>query len=147
MLVEINKKFLVLMMESGYIYLGMRKLKEAEEVFKGVSALSPDSDVPIIALGNVEFCKGKFDNAVKYYKNALKKDSKSLFAKVYIAEAMFFLGKADESKKMLEEIIKLDPKGGAGGFAEALLKAINDGFTPRSLAGLDPVEIKNDKRI
>lgn len=147
MTVQIDKKFLVLMMESGYVYLGMRKLKEAEDVFKGVAVLAPDSDVPIIAIGNVEFCKGKFENAIKYYSNALKKDKDSLFAKVYTAEALFFLGKTEESKSILEEVKKKDKDGGAGGFAEALLRAINDGFTPKSLAGLEPVEIKNEKKI
>jgi hypothetical protein len=65
-MVNIERKNLVIMMEAGYIYLGMQKFKEAYEVFKGVAILAPDSDIPLVALGGVDFCVGKFQSAVKW---------------------------------------------------------------------------------
>lgn len=50
-MIEIDRKYLVVMMEAGYIYLGMQKFKEAYNVFEGVVAMAPDSDIPLIALG------------------------------------------------------------------------------------------------
>ncbi len=136
-MIDIDRKHLVVMMEAGYVYLGMQKYKEAYNVFEGVAALAPDSDIPLVALGGVDFCVGKFANAIKWYKKALKMDPTSIFAKVYIGEALFFLGKREEAVATLEEVGREDSKGGAGEFARALLGAINQGFTPRMLAGFE----------
>ena len=147
MLINMDKSLLIVMMEAGYVYLGMQRIDEAMGVFKGVSALAPDSDAPLVAMGNVEFCKGKFDKAIACYKKALKKVPNSLFAKAYTAEALFFSNKVDKAKKLLVEVKSADPEGGAGGFAIALLQAIEGGFTPKKLVGLEKMESKNGKKI
>ena len=134
-MIDIDRKYLVVLMEAGYIYLGMQKFKEAYQVFEGVAAMAPDSDIPLVALGGVDFCLGKFAMAIKWYKKALKIDPTSIFAKVYIGEALFFSGKKEEAIKTLEEVSREDLKGGAGDFARALLDAIKQGFTPQILAG------------
>ena len=136
-MINIDRKYLVVMMEAGYIYLGMQKFKEAYQVFEGVVALAPDSDIPLVALGGVDFCLGKFATAIKWYKKALKIDPKSIFAKVYIGEAQFFCGKKDDAVATLQEVSREDPTGGAGDFARALLDAIKQGFTPKMLAGFE----------
>ena len=136
-MIDMERKHLVVMMEAGFIYLGMQKFKEAYQVFEGVVSLAPESDVPLVALGGVDFCLGKFASAVKWYKKALKIDPKSIFAKVYIGEALFFWGKKEEAMAMLEEVSREDAGGGAGDFAKALLDAIKQGFTPKMLAGFE----------
>ncbi len=134
-MIDIERKYLVIMMEAGYIYLGMQRFKESREVFKGVSILSKDSEIPLIALGGVDFCEGKFDSAVTWYKKALKIDPESVFAKVYLGEVLFFAGKKKEAIKLLEEVSGIDRKGGAGEFARAFLDAVNQGFTPEMIRG------------
>jgi len=136
-MIDMERKHLVVMMEAGYIYLGMQKFKEAYHVFEGVVALAPDSDVPLVALGGVDFCLGKFTSAIKWYKKALKIDPASIFAKVYMGEALFFSGKRDEAIAALQEVSREDAGGGAGDFARALLDAINQGFTQKMLAGFE----------
>lgn len=136
-LIEIDRSNLVLMMEAGYIYLGMQRFDEAMKVFEGIAALAPDSDVPEVALGSVEFCKGNFKKAMAHYKKAQKKDPNSLFAKVYMGETLFFSGDKEHAVELLMEVKKADPDGGAGGFAIALLQAIDDGYTPKMLAGME----------
>jgi len=143
-MIDIDRKYLVIMMEAGYIYLGMQKFKEAYQVFEGVVALAPDSDIPLVALGGVDFCVGKFASAIKWYKKALKVDSTSIFAKVYIGESLFFSGRKDEAVKILKEVGQEDPQGGAGDFARALLDAIAQGFTPRMLAGFKDEKENHD---
>ncbi len=136
-MIDIDRKYLVVMMEAGYVYLGMQKFKEAYQVFEGVAAMAPDSDIPLVALGGVDFCLGRFTSAIKWYKKALKLDPTSIFAKVYIGESLFFSGKKDDAVATLGEVSREDPSGGAGDFARALLDAINQGFTPKMLAGFE----------
>jgi tetratricopeptide (TPR) repeat protein len=136
----LDRENLGLMMEAGYVYLGMQRFKEARDVFEGVTSLAPESEIPLIALGSVDFCQGKFTNAIRRYKKALKLDAESLYAKAYMGEALFFMGKKAEAVKQLEEVNRLDPKGRAGDFARALLDAINKGFTPRALSGVDEIK-------
>lgn len=125
-MIEIDRKYLAVMMEAGYIYMGMRRHDEARELFEGLSALAPESEIPLVALGNVDFCTGKLNRSIRRYQQALKIDPKSAFAKVYLGEALFFQGKEDEGMKFLRDVAKID-KGGAGDFARALLNAIKKG--------------------
>ncbi len=136
---NLNRQDLGLMMEAGYIYLGMQRFKEAHEVFEGVSYLAPDSEIPMIALGSVDFCQGKFAGAIKRYKKALKVDSGSVYALAYMGEALFFMGKKAEAIKQLKEVNAKDPQGRAGDFARALLDAVDKGFTPQALSGVDEI--------
>ncbi len=136
----LDRESLGLMMEAGYVYLGMQRFKEARDVFEGVTSLAPESEIPLIALGSVDFCQGKFTNAIRRYKKAMKIDAESLYAKAYMGEALFFMGKKAEAVKQLEEVSKNDPKGRAGDFVRALLDAINKGFSPRALSGVDEIK-------
>lgn len=129
-MIHLDRRYLQVMMEAGYVYLGMRKFKEAREIFEGLVVIEPESDVPLIAVGNVDFCENKIDKAVKRYEQALKLDPESVFAKVYLGEALLFQGKKEEGVRLLGEVQKLD-KGGAGEFAAALLDAVKAGFEPK----------------
>ena len=126
----LDRSYLKLMMEAGYIYMGMRRFREAKQVFEGVAALAPDNEVPVIALGSVAFCKGDIKGAVAAYHQALKVDPTSLFAQVYLGEALLFSGKKDEGLALLKEVHKRDRKGPAGEFAAALIDAVKGGFDP-----------------
>ncbi len=130
-MVHIEQGHLTVMMEAGYVYLGMRRFKEAKALFEGLCVLAPDSDVPLVALGNVDFCENRVPQAIKSYEQALRIDPKSVFAKVYLGEALIFAGKRDEGVALLKEVAKAD-KGGAGEFATALLDALKQGFEPRA---------------
>ncbi|PIR25472.1 MAG: hypothetical protein COV43_05340 [Deltaproteobacteria bacterium CG11_big_fil_rev_8_21_14_0_20_42_23] len=129
-MVSLDRKYLLVMMEAGYVYLGMQRFEEATKVFEGIAALAPDSEVPIVALGGVSFCKGDFKDSIRHYKKALKIDPDSLFAKVYLGEALFFSGEKEKAMNFLQEVLKADHDGAAGNFAKALLEAIDHGFTP-----------------
>lgn len=128
-MIEIDRKNLGVMMEAGYIYIGMRRFKAARELFEGIAVLSPESEIPHVALGNVDFCEGKLKRAMKHYERAIEIDPKSAFARVYLGEAYFFSGKKDKAIEMLGAVAKED-RGGAGDFAKALIDAIKSGFKP-----------------
>lgn len=128
-MIELEREHLAAMMEAGYIYLGMRRYKEARELFEGLCVLVPDSEIPVVALGNVEFCEGKVMKAIRLYRKALKIDPMSTFARVYLGEALFFAGNKDEAMDLMGSVSTSD-EGGAGDFARALLEAIQGGFEP-----------------
>lgn len=136
-MIDIERKDLALMMECGYIMVGMQRFKEARQVFEGIAVMAPDSEIPIVAQGSVSFCEGKFKEAVKHYNKAMKLNKDSLFAQAYLGEALFFLGETDKSIEQLQGVVKKDGEGKAGQFAKALLEAINQGFTPDVLSGVE----------
>jgi len=133
-MISMEQSQLALLMEAGYIYLGMQRFKEAKEVFEGVAALKPDSEIPLVALAGVSFCQGKLHEAIKVYKRALKLSPESIYAKAYLGEALFFSGEKSEAVKLLKEVDLKDSKGPVGDFARALLGAIQNGFTPEALS-------------
>lgn len=139
----LSREHLALMMEAGYILLGMRRFKEAGEIMDGIAAMSPESDIPLVAIGTIAFCQGKFRTAIKEYDKALKLNPDSAFAKAYRGEALFFLGQNDAARETLAGVVKEDVGGKAGAFAKALLDAVDKGFTPGMLTGVDEVKGKS----
>ncbi len=136
-MIDIDRKDLALMMECGYILVGMQRFKEAQQVFEGIAVMAPDSEIPIVALGSVAFCEGKFREAVKQYQKALKLNASSPFARAYLGEAFFFLGDPEAAMKELEGVVAMDAEHKAAIFAKSLLEAIRQGFTPGMLSGVD----------
>lgn len=129
-MISLPDEDLRILMESGYLYLGMLRFQEAQEVFEGVCILAPKSEVPVVALGNVFCVQGQFDKAIKTYQQALKLAKDSAFALAYLGEALLFKGEEEESKVKLTQASELDPKGPSGDFARSLLDLIKKGFAP-----------------
>ncbi|MBU4485228.1 tetratricopeptide repeat protein [bacterium] len=145
-MIEISREDLVYLMETGYVYLGMQRFKEAKQVFEGIQVMAPNSEVPIIALGQVDFCQGKFSKAVTKYKKALNIDPDSVHAKAYMGEALFFDNKKDEAIEALKEVVKLDRDGRTANFAQSLLDAIKHGFTPKTLSGVEEINARSKEK-
>jgi tetratricopeptide (TPR) repeat protein len=130
-LVEVPQDEVALLLESGYLLMELGKWKEAAEVFGGVSALVPHSDVPLIALGNMYFAQGKFAQALKSHKDALGAQPQSQLARAHVGESLLFLKKYDEGKSELERAIAQDPQSPAAEFARSLLEAHEAGVFDR----------------
>lgn len=130
-LIELPQPEAALLLEVGYLYMEMGKPKEAEEVFAGVSALLPHSDVPHVALGNLEFSQGRYQRALKHHQEALKVKPASALAQAHVGEALLWLKKSDEAKAALEKAISMEPDGSAAQFAKALLDAQQQGAIAR----------------
>lgn len=139
-MITLSQENLSLMMEAGYIYLGMQRFKEARAVFEGVGSIRPDSEIPLVALGGVAFCRGKIKEAIHLYRKALEIVPDSLYAKAYLGEALFFNDEKKEAIQCLKAVQAADPKGAIGDFARALLDAIQKGFTPGTLSQKKEIE-------
>ncbi|MBI4373799.1 MAG: hypothetical protein HY542_02875 [Deltaproteobacteria bacterium] len=129
-----ERQELVLLMEAGYVYMGMGRFDEARDVFEGISVLSPSSEIPFVALGTVFFATKQFDRAIVHYKKALQLRGESPFARAYLGEALLFKGKKTDGIKELEKASLLDPSGTAGEFARSLMEAVKNGFVPPKTA-------------
>lgn len=121
-LVEVPRTEVALLLECGLLYVEMNRPREAEEVFSGVAALIPASEVPLLCLGNLYFSQGKYERALRFHRQALDKRPDSSLAQAHVGEALLFANKRKEAKAALERAVDL---GGDGvEFAEALLDAM-----------------------
>lgn len=130
--VNASREELAFLMEAGFLYRDLRKNEEAREVFKGVRALLPKSEVPEVALGTAMFQQGDFESAARHYRRALQLNPRSAWANAHLGElALFKLNRA-EARTYLKTAIDLDPRGDCGKLARSLLDladkvAFNDG--------------------
>ncbi len=122
-IIDVPQKDVVLLVEAGYLFMELGKNKEAEEVFSGVCALVPASEVPHMALGHLYFSMGRFNPALKAHQKAVNLNPESPAANASVGETLLFLRKHDEAMGWLDKAIKLDPDGSAGQFAKALKEA------------------------
>lgn len=131
--IDIKRDDLRLLLEAGYIYLAMGRFKEARDVFEGIHVLTPEHEVPVVALANVLFAQRKFLPAIRTLKEAIKLNDQSAFAHAHLGEALLFYGKKSEAIAMLDRAQQLEPKGRAGEFARSLKELIQMGYDPVQL--------------
>jgi len=122
-IIDVPRTDVMLMLESGYLFMELGKNKEAEEVFDGLCAMFPSNDVPHVALGNLYFSQGKFSPALKAQEKAVACRPDSATAHAGVAEALFFLKRFDEALAAADQAIGLDVDGSAGQFAASLKEA------------------------
>jgi Flp pilus assembly protein TadD len=108
-------------MEAGFIYRDAEKFQEARDVFRGVRALAPKSEVPEVALGTVAFQEKEFDDAVTHYKKALELNPRSAYAYAHLGEAELFKKDKEAARVSLKKALELDPKGEFGKMARSLV--------------------------
>ena len=102
-LVDVPQSEVALLLESGHLLMEMKKFKEAEEVFLGVAALVPHSEVPLVCMGNLAFSLGQNDRALRFHNEAITRAPDSALAIAHKGEVLLFLKKTDEAKAALEQ--------------------------------------------
>lgn len=112
---------LAFVMEAGMLHRDLHQHQEAREIFKGVRALAPTSDVPEVALGMVAFEEGDFAAARKHYRRAIQLNPRSAWAYAQLGELAIFENYKEEARAYLRVAITLDPRGDCGKLARALL--------------------------
>jgi predicted Zn-dependent protease len=132
-MIDVPRDDLVIMLEAGYIYLAMKKFKEAREVFEGVGILAPKHDIPQVAIANVYFAQSKFLESIRVLKQALKDTPRSAFAYSHLGESQLFYGKRDEAYESLLLASEMEPGGKSGDFARSLIKLMDEGYDPKIL--------------
>lgn len=126
-LIDVPQTEIALLLEAGHLYLEMQKYKEAEEIFSGVAALVPHSEVPLVCLGNLALAQGQHDRALRFHTQAVKRQPDSPLALSHRGEVYIWLRKKDEAKADLKKAAELDGDGPSGVFANSLLDALAAG--------------------
>lgn len=126
-LVEVPQGEVALLLEVGQLLIEMNKPREAEEVFAGVAALVPQSEVPLVCLGNLFFSRGRFERALKHQREALARQPDSALARAHEGEALLFLQRREEAKAALEQ---------AAGAGDAEVAAFAGGLLDAMAAGV-----------
>ncbi len=121
--VKVSDDELRVALEIGFLLREMSKFDEAAEIFRGTAELIPDSDVPFVGLGTVEFQRRNFAAAHQAYTRALEIKPESLYARVHQAEAWLFEGQRDRAEEQFNEIIAADSQSPHSRTAQALLDA------------------------
>ena len=110
------------LMEAGFLYGDVQKNEEARDVFKGVRALLPNSEVPEVALGTIAFQQRDFASAARHYRRALELNPRSAWAYAHLGELELFQANREQARAHLKTAIDLDPRGDYGKLARALLE-------------------------
>ncbi len=129
-LVPVSKQEVTILLEAGYQLMNMKRFDPAREVFSGVAALLPRSDVPHLALGTLEFALGRHAKALQEYRRAQQLAPESGLSRAHVGEALLFLGKASEAIKELNAALEIEPDGDGARLARALLDAHQRGALP-----------------
>lgn len=122
-LVPVERPQAMLLLEAGYVWLDMGKWDKARDVFSGVAALMPKSEVPHIGMGSVEIAQGRFDKALQAFRAAQRLAPRAGLPRAHAGEALLFMGKPNEAMKEFKAACELDPEGDGGKLARALLEA------------------------
>jgi predicted Zn-dependent protease len=138
-LVPLAKVEAVLLLEAGYLWMDMGEFGKSRDVFSGIAALMPRSEVPQIALGTLEFVQGRHDKALQMFRVAQRLAPKSGLPRAHVGEALLFMGKVPEAMKELKAAREIEPDGDGARLAQALIEATEAGALP-------PPGAKKDKQ-
>lgn len=113
---------IALLMEAGLAYRDAGQFTEARDVFAGVRALLPQSEVPEVMLGSVAAYQQDFATAQKHYQRAIETNPKSSFAYVHLGELALAQKNPEDARANFKKALELDPRGDAGKTARSMLE-------------------------
>src|SRR5262245_63816663 len=138
-LVPLAKSEAVLLLEAGYLWMDMGEFGKSRDVFSGIAALMPKSEVPQIARGTLEMVQGRHDKALQMFRSAQRLAPKSGLPRAHVGEALLFMGKVPEAMKELKAAKEIEPDGDGARLAQALIEATEAGALP-------PQSVRKDKQ-
>lgn len=87
----------------------LRRKKRVAELLREVQ-VNPQNANAQLELGESFFLRGQYRRAVNHLQNALVKMEDSALARFYLGAAYFHLEQLDQSRRELEESVRLNPK-------------------------------------
>jgi tetratricopeptide (TPR) repeat protein len=103
--VELDPKFTLPYNQLGYAYRAQGKNAEAEKTFQKYAELLPDDPNPHDSYAELLMRLGRFEDSISNYRKALKADPLFVSADVGIANNQIFLGKGDEARATLKQLL------------------------------------------
>jgi tetratricopeptide (TPR) repeat protein len=78
--------------------------------FKSVAEREPSNAKPRIELGNLYFDAEKYDDAIKWYGDALKLDPKDVDVSTDLGVSYYYTNQPDKALAQFDQSLKIDPK-------------------------------------
>lgn len=122
---EINTDIIRDLMEIGYVAVGRGLQTAAEDIFQGISAARPKSELPIIGLAVTKMNFGDFVSATNLLcKKALIINPHSSIAKCFLGVISHYCGAQDQAKSLLSEVISENADESAVSIAQTIINEI-----------------------
>ncbi|MBI2571512.1 MAG: tetratricopeptide repeat protein [Candidatus Schekmanbacteria bacterium] len=130
-LAQVAAEDLRLLLEIGYCETYNKNFEAARTIFEGVSAVRPESDIPLIGLSEVAVYEGHRKAAFDALKRALDVNPKSAMAMAKLGELYYEDGDDAQATAHFQKAISLDPAGDGGQLATLFLDGIKEGTISR----------------
>jgi tetratricopeptide (TPR) repeat protein len=86
-------------------------VNEAEvTAFKSIAEREPSNPVPRVQLGNLYFDAERFDEAIKWYNEALKLQPNDVNASTDLGVSYYYTNQPDKALEQFSQSLKIDPK-------------------------------------
>ena len=96
--------------ELGVLYSLNGKVDEAEILFKEALEIDPKNPSALNNLGNINYLKKDYEQAIKYYLEASFIDTYDADILINIARSYVNLGKKDEAKSFFDKAVSINPE-------------------------------------
>ncbi|MDR1413467.1 MAG: hypothetical protein LBI56_00815 [Puniceicoccales bacterium] len=104
---SVSSELVQMLTEVGYVAIGRGFQTQAENIFSGVIAARPNSEIPLIGLAVCKINFGDFLTASKILaEQALKINPTSGIGKCFLAIAIKTLGGGKESSELISDVIE-----------------------------------------
>jgi Tfp pilus assembly protein PilF len=120
---SIPSEMLRLLINVGYVATGSGKKKNAEDIFEGVIAARPQSELPYVAYAFMRMAFGEYNEASKLLvENALRINPENEMAKTFYGLLLYQIGRKNESHTILSQLEQNGKDADAVLLAECIIK-------------------------
>lgn len=121
----ITKEMLSLLYDIGVLALVRSFFVEAADIFEGYKAVKPQSELARMGMGLTAMAIPNYEVAAHIFKDeVLKINPKNDIARAYLGMAQKEMGKEDDARKTLQQVIDSNQEESAVVLAKAVLERI-----------------------
>jgi len=102
-------------------YRDSHRFQEARDTFLTIRALRPREPNTEIGLGSTCFSEGRFEDAIRHYREALRLSPCNAYAYALLGESQIFHGECSAARVSLRRAREIDRTGPYGRLAQNLL--------------------------
>jgi hypothetical protein len=114
------------LLEIGYVAVGRGLQSHAEDIFHGLIAARPESELPIIGLAVCKMNFGDFASATKLLsEDAIRINPASSMAKCFLGVVSHYCGAKNETLAIMNEVVESGNDESAVNIAKSVLEEIN----------------------
>lgn len=122
MLNTINEDLVPLLMETGFLAADTGRIADAKNIFIAVANARPDNANPQIGLAYAEMNSNNNLGAIQILNNAIAKNPKEIsLCKCFLGMALKNIGRYEESRSVLREVLEVADNNTAVNLAKDLL--------------------------